>query len=79
MILYMFTWEIGKFFNYSIEPVEKLGVKDLLAPMRFEKPKDYLKNRRSVLANLRGDSWVVKNRHFHEILNRFDKGIPTQD
>jgi hypothetical protein len=79
MIIYFFTWEISKYFEYYTEPVESLRLRDILYPLKYENPKDYLKNRMYMLHNLRGNSWNIKNKYFHDVLNKFDQGIPTQD
>ena len=79
MIIYYFTWEISKYFEYYTEPVESFRLRDILHPLKYENPKDYLKNRMYMLHNLRGNSWTIKNKYFHDVLNKFDQGIPTQD
>tara|TARA_Y100000294_G_scaffold177953_1_gene205865 strand:- start:126 stop:1274 length:1149 start_codon:yes stop_codon:yes gene_type:complete len=79
MILNMFTWKIGKYFNYDLEQIENLRIKDLLLPLKWEGPEDYLPNRNYMLKNLRGKSSFVREKHFHNILNQFSRGETITD
>jgi len=78
MILSFFTWEISEYYQYYSEPVESIRLKDIFLPLKYENPKHYLKNRMYMLQNIRGNSSTVKNKHFHDILNKFDQGIRIQ-
>ena len=79
MILNMFTWKIGRYFNYDLEQIENLRIKDLLLPLKWEGPEDYLPNRNYMLKNLRGKSSFVREKHFHNILNQFSRGETITD
>jgi protein-tyrosine sulfotransferase len=74
-ILSLLTWEIANYFNYDVDPVEELAIKDLMVPFKWEGPNDYFQNRYYLLKHMRGKSFVVKNNHYLDLLNRFDRGI----
>jgi Sulfotransferase family len=78
-ILFLFTSEIAKHFNYDLETVEYISTTDIFKPLKFENPKDYLRTRLNMLKTLRGRSTLIGIRHFHTILDNFEKGIITQD
>lgn len=79
MILYLFIAEIGRYFGYESELIERMRSRDVMKPLKYEFPGDYLWNRDYMMRHLRERAWVVRERHFHEIVNKFEKGIPTPD
>lgn len=78
-IVSFLTWDAAQYFNYDVEPVQKLNECDFFIPLKWETPINYLKNRIWMQMNLRGYSATIKVRLFQKILNKFDQGEQTGD
>ena len=78
-ILRLFTGYLGQVVGYNISPLSRLRRRDLISPLKYENPKDYFRSRRRMTRDLLGDSWIIRNKHYHAILDKFQNGIATQD
>ena len=79
-ILGLFTWDLAKHFDYNIDPVEELTASDMMIPLKYERPEDYLSNRLYMLSGLRRKkSSLLKNVHFKNIMNDFRRGEQVAD
>ncbi len=79
-ILGLFTWELAKHFGYDIDPVEEISAGDIMVPLKYERPEDYLRNRWYMLSQLRRrKSSFLKSTHFGKIMNDFHRGLFIAD
>ncbi|GEM_PF-2927269 len=75
------TWQVAQEYNYDVKKVERIRGWDVLFSglLKYENPFSYIKNRKEMLRNLVTSSSNISKFYYHDLIDKFSRGIPVGD
>jgi len=79
-VVNLYNQDLVEQFGYSLDSVKPLRAVDIIRPLRYELPFHYLGTRLSYLKQVWGRTSIqLTSEAIHQILSRWESGIPIQD